>query len=414
MRASTRSLERPSVLRAWIALRARWLQVRVAALLVATVAFAVACPAHAHKASDAYLQLDVLAQRVDLRWDIALRDLDAALDLDLDGDRRLSWGEVTGRMDDILAYALARLRLQQGRCAFAPAGPPAVDDRIDGAYLVLRLQAPCDAGDAPAIDYRLFREIDPTHRGLLRVSRAGVADAAPRSLDPSGGPVALAWGSATAAGNSDADAAGSLRAGRGFFRDGVHHILIGWDHVLFLLSLLLPSVLLRRSGVRVPVERWREALWPMLGMVSSFTLAHSLTLALAALHVVELSPRIVEPAIAVTIVLAAIDNLRPLLAGGRRTFFCFVFGLVHGFGFAGALAELDLPVLGFVTALVEFNLGVEAGQLLVVCTALGVLMTLRRWTHYEGLVLKAGSVAALAVATIWFVERAFDIAVMPA
>lgn len=375
-----------------------------AAWLLAALALVTAWPAHAHKASDAYLQMTASDQRVDLRWDIALRDLDAALELDRNGDRRLSWGEVTRRMDDILAYALAHLRLQQECSALALHEPPAVEDRIDGAYLVLRLQAPCKAGGTLSIDYRLFREFDPTHRGLLRIDGADAADAAPRSLDPSGGPVVLPWGSGT-----EVAASGTSR---GFFRDGVHHILIGWDHILFLLSLLLPSVLRRGTSGWAPVERWREALWPMLGIVSSFTVAHSLTLALAATHVVELSPRIVEPAIAVTIVLAAIDNIRPLL-GGRRKLFCFAFGLVHGFGFAGALAELDLPVRGFMLALLQFNLGVEAGQLLVVCAALGLLMMLRHWPRYEALVLKGGSVAALAMAAVWFVERTFDVAVMP-
>jgi len=390
----------------------RWLRARAAACVVATLALVGAWPACAHKASDAYLQLSAVGETVDLRWDIALRDLDAALDLDRNGDRRLSWGEVTGRMDDILAYALAHLRLQPGCSALALHQPPAVDDRIDGAYLMLRLQAPCDAGKALTVDYSLFRDIDPTHRGLLRIDLPGAADAAPRSLDPSGGPVALPWRISTETVANDTPAAVGIDADRSFFRDGVHHILIGWDHILFLLSLLLPSVLRRTAGGWVPVGRWREALWPMFGVVSSFTLAHSLTLALAALHVVELSPRVVEPAIAVTIVLAAIDNIRPLL-GGRRKLFCFAFGLVHGFGFAGALAELQLPVRGFVLALLEFNLGVEAGQLLVVCAALGLLLVLRHWPRYEGLVLKGGSVAALAVAAVWFVERAFDVALIP-
>ena len=412
MHASTRSVDVPRDMRATGARWTHGLRVRAAICLSAILALAVAWPAHAHKASDAYLQLSAAEQRVDLRWDIALRDLDATLDLDRNGDRRLSWGEVTGRIDDILAYALAHLRLQQGCSALALQEPPAVDDRIDGAYLVLRLQAPCDAAGTLTIDYRLFREVDPSHRGLLRVDRAEAADAAPRSLDPSGGPVVLPWGASTETVMNDLHAADAIGTDRSFFRDGVHHILIGWDHILFLLSMLLPSVLRRRASGWAPVDRWREALWPMIGIVSSFTLAHSLTLALAATHVVELSPRIVEPAIAVTIVLAAIDNIRPLL-GGRRKLFCFIFGLVHGFGFAGALAELDLPVNGFVLALLQFNLGVEAGQLLVVCAALGLLLMLRYWPRYEGLVLKGGSAAALAVAAIWFVERAFDIAVLP-
>ncbi|WP_295983288.1 HupE/UreJ family protein [uncultured Variovorax sp.] len=376
------------------------------ALLVIALLFGPA-PAHAHKASDAYLQLQRTGDTIDLRWDIALRDLDAVLDLDTNGDRKLSWGEVRTRLADIRAYALPRLRLQQGRCALAEAQAPAVDDRIDGAYLVMRLQARCDAGTALDIDYRLFREVDPTHRGLLRVEAASGAQPTVLSLDPSAGAVSVAW-----PGSSDAVDTATPHGGS-FFRDGIHHILIGYDHILFLVCLLLPAVLRRRSsGGWEPVLAWREAVWPMLGIVTMFTIAHSITLALAALKIVTVSPRIIEPGIAITIMLAAIDNIHPVLRG-RRKLFSFLFGLIHGFGFAGALAELDLPLRDFVIALLQFNLGVEAGQLMVVAVVLVVLLALRNWQRYPALVLRGGSALAVLVAAIWLGERVLDVKVLP-
>jgi len=136
-----------------------------------------------------------------------------------------------------------------------------------------------------------------------------------------------------------------------------------------------------------------------------------LTLGLAGLGLVTLSPRIVEPAIAVTIVLAAMDNILPLL-GGRRKLFSFLFGLIHGFGFAGALAELELPRRGFVVALLQFNLGVEAGQLVVVFAALGVLLAMRHWRRYEPVLLHGGSGLAVCIASVWLVERVFDLRVL--
>ncbi|WP_240651329.1 MULTISPECIES: HupE/UreJ family protein [unclassified Variovorax] len=367
-----------------------------------------AAPAHAHKASDAYLQLHRSGDTMDLRWDIALRDLDAMLDLDTNADRKLSWGEVRTRLSEIRAYALARLSLQQGRCALAEAQPAAIEDRVDGTYLVLQLQARCGAGAALDIDYRLFREVDPTHRGLLRVEADGGAQPAVRSLDPSGGPVAVPWPNAPGAGAADAAPDTS------FFRDGIHHILIGYDHILFLICLLLPAVLRRRprAGEWEPVVAWREAVWPMLGIVTMFTIAHSITLALAGLKVVTISPRIIEPGIAITIMLAAIDNIYPVLRG-RRKLFSFLFGLIHGFGFAGALAELDLPLHDFVIALLQFNLGVEAGQLMVVGVVLVALLAMRNWQHYPPVVLRGGSALAVLVAVIWLGERVFDVKVLP-
>ena len=124
-----------------------------------------------------------------------------------------------------------------------------------------------------------------------------------------------------------------------------------------------------------------------------------------------ISPRVIEPAIALTIVVAALDNLHPLLRG-RRKLFSFVFGLIHGFGFAGVLGELSLPTRGFVTALLQFNLGVEAGQLVIVSLALLLLVALRGWRGYRPVVLRSGSMLAVAMATFWLFERVFDASVI--
>jgi hypothetical protein len=377
----------------------------------------------AHKASDAYLQIGRVGSgngdTLGVRLDIALRDLDAVLDLDRDADRKLTWGEVRSRLDDIQAYALARLRLQQGRCALAPGQPAAVEDRVDGAYLVLAFQSHCEPAPTLEIEYRLFREVDPTHRGLLRVTGAqagtetGAGGTAPslRSLDPAAPAIAVAWpGRAISAAATEAmPTAGARSPGTGFFQDGVHHILIGYDHVLFLVCLLLPAVLRRRGeATQEPVARWREAIWPMVGLVTMFTIAHSITLALASFRLVTISPRVIEPAIALTIMVAALDNVHPVLRG-RRRLFSFLFGLIHGFGFASVLGELDLPALGFASALLQFNLGVEAGQLVIVSVVLAVLLGLRRWRAYPAVVLNGGSVLAIALATLWLVERVFDL-----
>ena len=403
-------------------------RVPVAALLLVFWLCGTALPAWAHKASDAYLLLQRTGDGVALRWDIALRDLDAVLDLDANADGKLSWGEVRARLDDIRVYALGHLQLQQGRCALAETQPAAVDGRVDGTYLVLRLRAACDPGAALEVDYRLFREVDPTHRGLLRVDSGGGAAPSLHPLDPAAGPVTIALPTAPSSASSSAaastpgsapaaaapDALASPAAGAApvatssFLRDGVHHILIGYDHILFLVCLLLPAVLRRGPAGWQPVGRWRDAVWPMVGTVTMFTLGHSITLALAGLRLVTISPRVVEPAIALTIILAATDNLHPVLGGHRRVF-TFLFGLIHGFGFAAVLQELDLPPASFAVALLQFNLGVEGGQLIVVTLALAVLLALRGWRGYPAVVLRGGSVAAAAVAAIWFVERVFDL-----
>jgi len=164
-----------------------------------------------------------------------------------------------------------------------------------------------------------------------------------------------------------------------------------------------------------PVPRWQDAARPVLITVTMFTLAHSVTLGLAAARLVTLSPRLVEPAIALTIALAALDNLRPLL-GQRPNYryaFTFLFGLIHGFGFADVLAEMDLPRADFMAALLKFNIGVALGQLTVVAPLLAILFALRRWPVYAKALLPVGSIAALAVAMGWFFERVLDLGFMP-
>ncbi|AMM25402.1 HupE/UreJ family protein [Variovorax sp. PAMC 28711] len=393
---------------------------RVVSLLLALAFAVLTTPAQAHKASDAYLQLQRAGDQLQLRWDISLRDLDAVLDLDRNEDQKLSWGEVRARMDDIRAYALSHLVLQQDKCTLAEAQPPALESRVDGTYLVLQLQGRCPGGNTLDIDYRLFREVDPTHRGLLRVDMGSGATPTVRSLDPVAGGVAVGVPASTGA-DSTADASASTTsapaaksgsAGAAFFFDGVHHILIGYDHILFLISLLLPAVLVRTGAGWKPVARWPEAVWPMVAIVTLFTLGHSITLALASLGIVSLSPRVIEPAIALTIIVAAVDNIVPVLRGHRRLV-TFLFGLIHGFGFASVLAELDLPTGSFVSALLQFNLGVEGGQLVIVSIVLAVLLAVRRWSRYSALVLRGGSAFAIVIAALWFIERVADLKLLP-
>ena len=358
----------------------------------------------AHKSSDAYLMLDGDANGTSLRWDIALRDLDAALALDANDDGALSWGEVRAAWPRIDAYALPRLAI--GGCALRLVDH-ALERRGDGAYAVLRMASDCRLASMPAIDYRLFREIDPTHRGIAKV-RIGDAAAVVRVLDPA----APASRGAVSDGHSEGREDGYAARGE-FVREGVHHILTGYDHVLFLLCLLLPAVMKRGStGGWEPVDRLSQAVLPIFGMVTAFTVAHSITLGLAATGVLALPSRLIEPAIAVTIVLAALDNVRRVLPLPRATM-AFVFGLIHGFAFADVLSELQLAPAQFAWALLGFNVGIEAGQLLIVVVATAVLFLLRRRAQYRRWVVGAGSWAAMAIGTVWLIERTANVSWLP-
>jgi HupE / UreJ protein len=365
----------------------------------------VGVAAQAHKSSDSYLQITAADHGTTVRWDIALRDLDAALDIDADEDGKLTWGEVKAAWPRIERYAMPRLTIEG--CALQVTDH-ALERRNDGAYAVMTLASSCVLAGAPVIGYTLFREVDPTHRGIAKVQRAGQPMTL-TMLDPT---QPASAGSAASAHVANPDAIAAPTGAFGFLREGIRHILTGYDHVLFLLCLLLPSVMRRTPGGWRPVDKLSQAVWPVVGIVSAFTVAHSITLGLAAMKVVSLAPGFIEPAIAVTIILAALDNVWPIFPV-RRVIVTFFFGLIHGFGFAGVLSELNLPTGEFVRALFEFNVGLEIGQLMIVIGATSLLFLLRERPNYRALVIRGGSYAAIVVGALWLIERTANVSLLP-
>ena len=188
----------------------------------------------------------------------------------------------------------------------------------------------------------------------------------------------------------------------------MHHIWIGYDHMLFLISLLLPAVLVRRERCWQPVASLRSALLGVLAVVTAFTVSHSITLTLAALDVIALPPRLVESAIALSVLLASLNNIVPLVTR-RGWLLAFAFGLVHGFGFASVLGDLGLPRGALALALAGFNVGVEVGQLAVVLAIVPLIYALRAARFYRPGILVAGSSAIAFVAGVWLVGRALGL-----
>jgi hypothetical protein len=358
--------------------------------------------AHAHKPSDSYLTVRVDGARISGQWDIALRDLDFAIGLDADGDGRLTWGETRARHAEIARYALARLSLKaDGRECTMAVPQQLVDQHTDGTYSVLQLDIDC--GTTPvaelAIDYRLFADLDPQHRGLLNLSTAAGSRTAVFSPDTPTQHFVL----------KDVTRLAQFLAYAG---EGVWHIWIGFDHILFLLSLLLPAVLVWRSPRWEPAPRFAASFREVAKVVTAFTVAHSITLSLATLGVVSLPSRWVESAIAASVVLAALNNVWPVVEG-RRWLVAFCFGLLHGFGFASVLADLGLPSGTLLLALVGFNLGVEAGQLAIVTVFLPLAFVLRQHWVYRRLVFTGGSLFIALLAGIWLVERIGNVKWLP-
>ncbi len=359
----------------------------------------LARPARAHKPSDSILVLSPGSDGGSGRWDIAIRDLDDVLVIDADGDGRVTWGELRARQADVTAYALGRLQLSTpaGACALATSDALAMTHHSDGAYASLPLALGC-VGSPLDIDYRLLFDTDPQHRGLVRIDDG----ADPVLLTARDHRRTLSWHAGAAAARSSFGS---------FITEGVRHIWGGLDHVLFLLALLLPAVLRRYGGGWAPVPAIRPALCDIVRTVTAFTAAHSLTLSLAALHVVAMPARLTESAIAASVVLAAVNNIWPVF-GRHRWVVAFALGLLHGFGFASVLADVGLPRGRLVSSLLGFNLGVELGQLAIVAACLPVAYLARRTVAYRRFTITGVSAALAVVAIIWLVERAFEISLV--
>ena len=356
--------------------------------------------ASAHKPSDSYLVLNVAGKEITGQWDIALRDLDFAIGLDQDGNGELTWDEVRARHDAIAAYALARLTLAS---ANAPCPlhvtEQLLDDHSDGAYAVLRLRATC-AADIVTLDadYRALFDIDPQHKGLLRLANKGQTSTAIFTPD-------------SPAQHLQVQGASRWRQFGDYVKHGTWHIWIGFDHILFLLSLLLPAVLVYTARGWEGRPTFRGSFIEVLKVVTAFTLAHSVTLTLATLGVVALPSRVVESAIAASVVLAALNNIWPVFER-RRAVVAFAFGLIHGFGFASVLLDLGLPQTALLLSLVGFNVGVELGQLAIVAVFLPLAFAARRTVAYRRVVLLGGSTLITLIALVWLFERVFDFKVI--
>lgn len=350
--------------------------------------------AEAHVASSGFLDIEAHGRTLAGSVELSVRDVELAIGVDANGDGRITWGELRSAEPRLASYLAGHFALAAGG-AECPLrfGRLEVNSRVDGNYAWLPFEARCMHDATPLeIRYHVLAGIDASHRGLLRLAAGAIVQTA--VLDPAAAVATLAPARAA-----------PWRAFAQYFQAGVHHIWSGIDHLLFLLSLLLPAVLSRHGGRWEPVAAAKPACVSILKVVTAFTLAHSITLSLAALDVLRLPARLTESVIAASIVVAALNNIFPLVTEARARI-AFAFGLLHGFGFASVLAEMGLPEGARLISLLAFNCGIEAGQLAVVLAVMPAVYALRHLQVYRRALLPWGSGAIATVALGWLVERA--------
>jgi hypothetical protein len=355
-------------------------RLRLIGTALTLVGIAIAAPVAAHPVPFSYLDVRVQSRALDLT--LVAHIFDVAHDLGIE------------RPEQLLDVA----RLASSGAAFAAFLPDRLQLRVDGRTLSIgpwsaaepladrqsiRLNAHIELGRAPGIigvTTRMF-PYDPMHQTFVNFYE-GDRVTAQAILD--GGRVGLDYYAGTTP--------GVLAVLTRFIPDGIHHILIGPDHLLFLVGLLLLGGTMRQ----------------LLLVVSAFTLAHSLSLSVAAFNVFSPSARLVEPAIALAIVYVGADNL--MVRGGPdvRGWIAAAFGFIHGFGFANVLKEMNLTRQALSLSLFSFNVGVEIGQVIVVLAVATALASLRSRSESAGRrVAFAGSIFVIAAGAFWFIQRVF-------
>lgn len=344
------------------------------AFITAGAALGCAAPALAHTLDIASAEFRVEAREVRAQVDVNLFELDLLLSLDRDTDAMVNGAEIAAGREAIGRYLKRHVVVRSADGTVAPMRVldlRGVRDAAGRGRLRAALAFPVADGSDIEIRCDPLAELGPNHRTVATIVRDGRR-------------VEFLFEEGTVFRAREANAAATFWR---FFRAGIGHILEGYDHLLFLLGLLLA------------IDRLLAA----VKVATAFTLAHSVTLGLAALDLLAPSTRLIEAGIAASIAYVAIENLVGV-STRRRWVVALLFGFVHGFGFASALRESGLERQGLLVSLLSFNLGVETGQIAVIAAVLPLLAAARSrpWFHRAA---QLASVAILLQALLWFWQR---------
>lgn len=365
-------------------------------------------PAWAHKTSNAFVYVDT--DQHSGRVDVAVSDLLRLRSLDANSDARVTYGEIEAEMVSLQKLVATAIDISEDTLACALSWKePALTRHLDEYFVAFRFDALCPTDGPWRIQYRLLFEQDSLHRGLLSWHQGeseGTDVFTPERVE-----VELV---------GDASV---LRTVSTYFDHGVTHLLIGYDHLLFLLALLLPVIrqllvvptwsakkfsLSLQGPVAMDPERASQGLTVLirdiLVIVTLFTVAHSVTLALSALDVVKLPSALIEVLIALSVSAAGLVALVESWHRYRRIL-AFGFGLIHGFGFANVLGDLTVSIADQVWALAAFNVGVEAGQVLVILLTLPLVYLMRALLHRLLWLVNPGAMVIVSCGLFWALQR---------
>lgn len=366
---------------------------------------AAAGPLHAHNVGESYLYLQVYPERLSGRFEIPLSDLNTALGLSG------TPGEITeenleAKIGFLQDYYLDHVEFAVGQqpltivftaFEFLPAH--------DGyALMSFDLEGFDEVPEVLTVDYSVLFDDEPSHRGYLLIEHNWATGTFANENQ-----ITLVFDSGSRRQQLDLTSSGLLRGFLAVLRLGFDHLVLGFDHAIFLVALLLPAVLRRENGgAWQPVDSFADALRQVVPVVLAFMIGHSLTLWLSALGLLELPERLVEVVIAASIGLLAVNLLWPLFER-RILVIVFVLALFHGAGFAAAISGLGVLGEKLGLSLFAFNLGIELGVAAIAVVLLPLFFLMRRTSLYRRFLLPAAAVAMIAISCVWVVERLFGL-----
>lgn len=360
-----------------------------------------------HGFNQSYTYLRVDQGGVEGRIEVNIGDLNRALGMTLPEDGSARAADVEPELERIEAYMYAHIghRIAGNDIELSPKGyklyEAAGNQYVSCLYDLVGVEG---IPDAIEVTHNVLFEVDPEHRGFLVIEHFFQ-----KGTFMNEGGVSLIFEPGESTQMLDLTGGSRWQGIRAIVKLGIHHILIGIDHILFLFVLLLPSVLIRREESEwEPREKFSGALWQVLKIVTVFTLAHSVTLSLAALDIVTLPSRVVESIIAISIAVAALDVFFPIFHG-KILIVVLLFGFFHGFGFANVLGEMGITGGDMALSLFGFNVGVEIGQMLIVLLVFPLLFMMRLSLLYTRFTVYLGAFLAAFVSVYWFIERAFEV-----
>ncbi|WP_412971904.1 HupE/UreJ family protein [Glaciecola sp. MF2-115] len=350
---------------------------------------------NAHELSTTYVSIGVDQEhKLDGEVKLDILDLKEVLNLDLDLDGQLTWGEIESSTNRVQAYVSSGMSLIMGDspCALNFDANIALQELNGVSYLVLPFTSQCDDLSTLRISYSLLFEAAANHKAIFRVQ-----------LEQEEHVFIMDDKNTQHSINLDLNESSIFFTFMTFIYQGIFHILIGLDHILFLFTLLLTVCLYREKGEWKGIESSRTIIKKTLWIVTSFTLAHSITLSGTALGLIPTMGSWIEVVIAASILFNVVNNIFPFIH--KLSLITFVFGLIHGMGFAGALSELGLSDQHQLLSVVAFNLGVELGQIAILLLLLPILLKLRKNKHYCWYGVQFLSVVVGGLAVYWILDR---------